>query len=343
LGAQIRRSIPFLLVGSFLWGGCSSSPTTPTPPPTIPEAPKISCPAPVNLQSSTGQPLPVVYGTATSVGGVAPITISCTPASGTQFAIGTTAVSCTAADSRQRTDTCNFAVTVQAPARISLTRFVAFGDSITLGEDGTDPTAVPMLRPFIVLVGREYPTVLLQQLAFRYTSQAIQLVNEGNRGEYAGLPTTLTRFRQVMATRAPEAVLIMEGTNDLFDVDPLDIPPAITNLRVMIREARNRGARPYLATVPPMNPLGLRGGGWSLVPTLNDQIRFAASQEGVTLVDVNQAFGGNLSLLSADGLHPNAAGYAVIAETFFQTLRATLEVTAALTSTRSAPLVPARH
>ena len=54
---------------------------------------------------------------------------------------------------------------------------------------------------------------------------------------------------------------------------------------------------------------------------LNDQIRTLAFQEGITLVDINQAFGANLSLLSADGLHPNASGYALIAETFFQTLR----------------------
>src|SRR6202008_3640714 len=101
----------------------------------------------------TGQPLPVVYGTATVVGGATPVTTSCNPGSGTQFAIGTTAVSCTATDSRQRTDKCDFAVVVQAPARISLTRFVAFGDSITLGEDGNTTSIVPMLHPLVVLTG----------------------------------------------------------------------------------------------------------------------------------------------------------------------------------------------
>jgi lysophospholipase L1-like esterase len=117
----------------------------------------------------------------------------------------------------------------------------------------------------------------------------------------------------------------MEGTNDLFEVDPLLITPAIENLRTMIRDARLRNVRVYIATVPPMNPLGMRGGGASLVAPLNDRIRSLASQEGVTLVDINQAFGGNLSFLSADGLHPNASGYTLIAESFFQTLRATLE------------------
>ena len=94
-----------------------------------------------------------------------------------------------------------------------------------------------------MLRGSEYPTVLQQQLAFRYTAQALQVTNEGTAGEYAGRPGTLTRFRQVLATRAPEVVLIMEGTNDLFDVDPMAITPAIDNLRTMIRDARIRNVR----------------------------------------------------------------------------------------------------
>jgi acyl-CoA thioesterase-1 len=280
----------------------------------------------VSLPSPSGLPIPVVYGTATFVGGVAPVTVSCTPASGSQFAVGATNVSCTATDTRQSSDTCLFAVTVQAPPRISLTRFVAFGDSITYGEDGSNPSLVPTIRPLVVLAGKQYPFVLQQQLAFRYTTQSVQMANEGMPGEYASDPMTLTRFSGVMARSLYDVVLIMEGSNDLFGADPTLMPTAIANLRLMIRNANSRGVRPYLATIPPMNPLGMRGGGASLVPTLNDQLRALSLQEGTTLVDINLAFGGNLSLLSADGLHPNADGYAKIADTFFQVLRMTLEV-----------------
>jgi lysophospholipase L1-like esterase len=275
--------------------------------------------------------MPVVYGTATVIGGASPVTTTCTPASGSQFGLGTTAVSCTATDSRQRVDSCSFPVVVQAPPRISLTRFVAFGDSITRGEDGNVISLVPRLFPQVILVDKAYPLVLQQQLAFRYTTQALQVTNEGNPGEYAGWSSTLARFAAVTA-RNYDAVLLMEGTNDLFEQDPLDIPPAITNLRAMVRDGRSRNLRVYLATVPPMNPLGRRGGAWNLVPVLNDQIRSVAFQEGVPLVDINQAFGGNLSLLSSDGLHPNADGYARIADTFFLAIRATLEVAPTLTA-----------
>jgi lysophospholipase L1-like esterase len=275
------------------------------------------------------QAQPVVYGNATVVGGASPVITSCTPVSGTLFGIGTTTVSCTATDNRQRVDSCSFPVVVQAPARISLTRFVAFGDSITRGEDGNAISLVPRFFPQVILVDKAYPLVLQQQLAFRYTTQAVQVVNEGTPGEYAGWTTTPGRFAAV--TRNYDAVLLMEGTNDLFEEDPLDIPPAINNLRAMVRDARSRNLRVYLATVPPMNPQGRRGGPWALVPGLNDQIRSVAFQEGATLVDINQAFAGNFSLLSSDGLHPNADGYARIADTFFQTIRSTLELAPTLT------------
>jgi lysophospholipase L1-like esterase len=343
LGVQNRRRIPLLLVGAVLLWGCSKSPTTPSPPPTAPEDPKITCPAPVTLKSPNGQPLPAVYGTATVVGGVAPVTTTCTPASGTQFAVGTTYVSCTATDSRQRADTCSLAVVVQPPPRISLTRFVAFGDSITLGEDGNTTSIMPMRRPLVILTGRQYPTVLQQQLAFTYTAQTILVANEGVAGEYASAATTLARFVGITATRAYDVVLIMEGSNDLDLVDPLAIQSVITNLRAMIRDARSKNVRPYIATVPPMNPLGMRGGGSSLVGTLNDQIRSLAFQEGITLVDINQAFGNNLSLLGVDGLHPNANGYALIADTFFQTLGVTLQLAPTSTATPFSIVSPVRR
>lgn len=55
------------------------------------------------------------------------------------------------------------------------------------------------------------------------------------------------------------------------------------------------------------------------------QIRELAALEGAPLVHVDQAFNWNLALLSNDGLHPTAAGYALVADTFFRARQATLE------------------
>jgi lysophospholipase L1-like esterase len=98
----------------------------------------------------------------------------------------------------------------------------------------------------------------------------------------------------------------------------------------MIRDARSRDIRPYLATIPPMNPAACspvcRGLAWSLVSGFNDSVRGLAMAENVPLVDVYQGFEGNFALLGPDGLHPSAEGYAKIAELFFTAIKQTLEV-----------------
>jgi lysophospholipase L1-like esterase len=308
----------------------------PTPQPPTTDPPTITCPAPVTQVSPTGFAVPVVYGTPSVINGASPVTTSCTPVSGSTFSIGTTNVSCTATDTRQRTSSCTFPVLVQSPAKISLTKFMAFGDSITLGEDGNTPTLgeapgalLGWSFPAVVLIGREYPTVLQQVLGARYTTQQIIMLNAGNRGETAGDPATLVRFTSFASSRAYEVILLMEGSNDIFGGtggNPLGIPPAIANLRRMIGVARNLNIRIFLATVPPMNPAGFRGAqGYQTVPSLNAEIRLLALSEGVPLVDVFQAFSGNFSLLAADGMHPNASGYELIAQTFNTSIRATLE------------------
>lgn len=292
--------------------------------------------------SPLGLSTAVVYGSPSTTNGASPVTTSCLPASGSLFPVGASQVTCTATDAQQRTDSCSFAIRVQRPAQVSMTRFVAFGDSITKGEDGNYPITLSSERlasgapltleeafasPAQFLIGMEYPTVLQQTLAGRYTLQTIVVHNEGLPAERAVEAISSGRFSTVLTSRLPQAVLIMEGTNDIFYGDPSAIPPAIAALRTMISTARGRGMRPYLATVPPMNPNGFRGRqGYATVPTLNAQIVALAQSEGVTLVDVHAAFNGNLTLISSDGLHPNAAGFDLIGQTFYTALRNTLEV-----------------
>jgi lysophospholipase L1-like esterase len=314
--------------------GCSPAEPTPQPPP-VPDPPTITCPAPVTQISATGLAIPVVYGTPSVVNGASPVTTSCTPVSGSTFSIGTTSVTCTAIDTRQRTSSCAFPIQVQTPARIALTKFMAFGDSITRGEDGnqtlrSSPNYPPGLSfPSVFLIGREYPTVLQQLLSARYSTQQFIMLNAGEPQERAGDPAALSRFTSLAMSRVYEVALLMEGSNDIYGGtggNPLGIPPAIANLRRMIGVARTSNVRVFLATVPPMNPAGSRGVlGYQTVPALNAELRLLALSEGVPLVDVFLAFNNNFTLLSADGLHPNAAGYELIGQTFFNSIRATLE------------------
>jgi lysophospholipase L1-like esterase len=124
---------------------------------------------------------------------------------------------------------------VQPPPKIQLTKFAAFGDSITAGEDGSDPSLTFQPNrlgepsfPSVILFGREYPTVLQQMLAARYTTQQIVVANAGKPQERAAASDTLARFTAVASSRLYEVILLMEGTNDIYGGtggNPLAIPP----------------------------------------------------------------------------------------------------------------------
>jgi lysophospholipase L1-like esterase len=121
-------------------------------------------------------------------------------------------------------------------------------------------------------------------------------------------------------------VLLLEGANDIFGGNSAGVARASAALRAMVRETKARGLPVYLATLPPENPAGSRGGGYALVVPLNTEIQKIANEEGAVFVDIYTAFNGDLTLIGPDGLHPNEAGYLRMAETFLVKVRATLEV-----------------
>ena len=139
-------------------------------------------------------------------------------------------------------------------------------------------------------------------------------------------------FYQIVQT-PKYVVLLMEGSNDVTDRDIALLPAAIANLRQMLRTAKGRGLRPYLATIPPQNPKGFRGAfGAGLVPAFDDQVRSLAASESVPLVDVYQALNTDIgTFIGPDGMHPTVAGYAKIADVFFASIMQTLEVPAPTT------------
>ncbi len=306
---------------------CGDSPSQPSPPPSGP--PTLTCPAPITVVST--QATLVGFATPTVTGGALPLgAITCSPGSGTLFPQGITPVLCSVADAQGRSGVCNFSVTVQRPPTITFTRFMAWGDSITRGENGN-----PSIRAIIVPL-QAYPYVLQGKLAARYLTQTPQVVNVGESAERLGVFETFARFSSNVGP-PHQAVLIMEGSNDvngLFLEDcrcPNSLDLAAYNLDRMVALARLRGVRPYVATIPPMNPtpapgVNHRGIGWSRVNEWNDRVRAIAAAQQATLVDVHVAFNNDLTLLSPDGLHPNERGFERIADTFFQALRDTLEV-----------------
>jgi acyl-CoA thioesterase-1 len=272
--------------------------------------------------SSNGLPVAVNYPPPSPQGGTAPVATACTPASGTPFPVGDSTVTCTASDARQQTATCTFQVRVQA--QLQRTRIVAFGDSVTWGEGGPLPVT-PAWRP-LVRVDRPYPSLLEEALDRQYPFQAgdIVVLNEGVSGEVTA--DGLKRLPGVLKADQAQVVLILEGANDLNQTGEASVTKAANNLEEMVKLSVRSGVATYLATLPPQNPNGPKGQNASLVPKLNEAIVQVAANKGAVLVDINAAFGGDLTLISADGLHPNQLGYQRMADTFFEVLRRTLEV-----------------
>lgn len=186
----------------------------------------------------------------------------------------------------------------------------------------------PRLHRLVVVPSASYPTQLLSRLRSRYTAQAAQLevVNAGRPGEWA--EDGAIRLPATMSTTRPEAVLLLEGINDLLALGALGVPRAARAIDMMAKEIRGRGARAFLATLPPTRPSVPRAVPLELVQSLNAQIRSTASGEGAVLVDLYSALASDVTRhIGADGIHPTEAGYARIADAFFAAIRADLERT----------------
>jgi lysophospholipase L1-like esterase len=253
--------------------------------------------------------------------------------SGAIYPVGATTVTCTITDAQHRTSNCTFPVTVVVPRPpvLSVTTFVAFGDSITSGEDGMFTSVQSQSQPGRVrptfLVENPYPEVLAQQLRSRYRTQSPTVANAGQPGESVTGADTLSRFARVVPAGRYAVVLIMEGSNDVNSAvgNPTIPAKAIDGLRQMVITAGRSGIRPYLATIPPIRD-GSRGGGQALVPGFNESVRALARQQGVPLVDVYVALNADVNTyIGFDGLHPTPQGYVKIADTFFSVIRQTLE------------------
>lgn len=254
-------------------------------------------------------------------GGAAPVTTTCSAQPG-PFDVGSTAVTCQAMDSRNQSASCSFTVAVKPPPRLQVTRFVAFGDSLTAGEVSFGPT----LRIF--LPNDSYPAVLQRRLSAYYRLQTPVVINAGVGGEAVHLGG-IARFRQVVNRDRPDVLLLMEGTNDLLDHPETGrgADLAINALRIMVQEAKLLNVRVALATIPPQRAGGLRNRDAvaRLIPSFNDRVKALAEAEAVLLIDVYAAMKDDLSLIGVDDLHPTVRGYDIMAGVFFEAIKATFE------------------
>jgi lysophospholipase L1-like esterase len=309
---------------ALLLTACGDSPTAPDPP-----GPVIGCPADIQALAHNGQQTTVVtYTRPVAQGGIAPVTVACTPDSGSAFPLGTNSVTCTASDAQRRASFCSFRIIVTAVPRLTELEFLAFGDSITEGKTSPDPTTLLLNFP------DSYPNKLHALLMARYIDQNPTVVPEGLGGELLATQGK-KRFPTVLDKHRPDVVLLLHGANDLLAAgdsgDPFDAVNVIIDALDDLIELSHRRRIPVMvATFPPQNVAGSRGAGAPAVPTLNREIARLARSEGAVLVDLFNGLGGTpTGWVGVDGLHPTAAGYTRIAEIWFEAIKQEYEQTPA--------------
>ena len=286
------------------------------------EPPAVTCPAAIAVTARTSAGAAVTYAPAEIRNGEGSVSVVCTPPSGTTFPIGTTQAECVATDALNRTGSCTFSVSVAAPPRLARTRIMAFGDSITDGQFvvGSDPYNL------ISVPETAYPGVLSQLLSARYTDQTIAVFNRGRPAELAS--KALSRFIGSFTADRPDVVVLLEGVNDIIaaETGAVGIENAVAGISELAGEARRRGARVFICTLPPSRA-GRIGIPMSALQAANDRLRGVARGEGAVLIDLFGALLPDVNAnVSIDGLHLTPQGYRRVAEAVFAAIRDDLEI-----------------
>ena len=339
-----------------------SSPTRPSKTIVIPP-PAVACPvAPLPVTTTDGQSALVTYESATVTGGTAPVSVTCTPPSGSTFDIGLTAITCTATDAVHRTASCSFTVTVTVPPpQLGIAKILAFGDSITEGE-------VPVLgefsiRPKLVEPDKSYPADITTLLAQRYTGQGasrvdaftfipggdsndctpdppapttpgIVVINAGCLGAQAKDPQTLKRLNDKIRTYQPDVMLLLIGVNDLDPRNPdASISAALQGVQALTASARANRVQVMVGTLLPEIAGGVNGQASSLIVPFNNKLWGVATSAGATVVDLYSVIATDVTdWIAYDGLHPTEAGYQEMARVWFNSIQRAFDLPSSSTA-----------
>ena len=143
-------------------------------------------------------------------------------------------------------------------------------------------------------------------------------INRGIGGQTT--PQMLVRFREDVIALKPKVVVILAGINDVAgNTGPMTLEQTEENLASMAELARANGVRVVLCSVLPAFDFPWAPGlaPATKVVALNTWIAKYAAEKGDVYVDYHSAMkderGGLPPALSADGVHPLPAGYAIMA------------------------------
>lgn len=241
-------------------------------------------------------------------------------AGSTNFTTDGNTASASSLKDAKRTGSWCYLKAVEVDASANATALVAFGDSITDGDQS-------MLN-----MNHRWPDVLAMRLRKDPRLAQVSVLNSGIGGnrilhDNAG-PSALARFdRDVLTPNGVKTVVILEGVNDLGHsepdrnpYEPITADDLIAGMRELASRAHNRGIRVLGATILPYDGAGYHSAaGEAARQKINDWIRTTREIDGV--VDFDKAVRDPQRptwLLpaydSGDHLHPGNAGYKAMGE-----------------------------
>ena len=162
---------------------------------------------------------------------------------------------------------------------------ICFGDSLTYGTGAGD--------------GMDYPSQLSRMIAK-------PVINAGVPGDTTS--RALRRLERDVLSKSPDLVLITLGGNDLKNGVAREL--AFENLKSIVESIQNTGAKVILGGL--RFPIRDRGFGRAY--------RQLADDTGAILIpDIFEGIMGNSKLMS-DAIHPNADGYKIMAQKFYEAM-----------------------
>jgi len=150
---------------------------------------QVVCPDDVTVPATSPAGATITYSTPLTAGPCTPITVLCSPASGSLFPVGPTLVSCTATDDCGQSRACSFTVTVTPPVAPPVIVIepqdasVECGGSATFTVEATGDA--PLLYQWRVngnpISGANAPTLILSSLSLAHDGSLVSVV-VGNAG-----------------------------------------------------------------------------------------------------------------------------------------------------------------
>jgi lysophospholipase L1-like esterase len=163
-----------------------------------------------------------------------------------------------------------------------------------------------------------------------YFAEHKAYLDRGISGQIA--PQLLIRFQQDVIALKPAAVIILAGSNDIAgSTGHVTNQRIMDNIKSMVELARAHNIKPILCAYLPVAEYPWRKGmePAQKIISLNKEIRDYAAQNKLTLLDyftpLVDEHNGQRAELTIDGVHPNAAGYKIMAKVTDEAIAKTLK------------------